>query len=284
MKNLESYLKNKSLIRDRLSYGKAIMFTKLFENSPFNYSYLKKKIPPMGWNWLYFPENYSINDLGKDGHPKRGDFFPKFNGCKRMFAGSEVFFLENVTLDANLTKTIEISNIENKSKSNKKLFFLTLKNTFKKKNKRVLIENQKIVYLDKNHISTKRLSHNLDGYKMLSDINFRFNNVILFKYSALTYNSHRIHYDIEYTRKEEGYKSLLVHGPLLASFLLEFFFSVIRNKDLKSFSFKIIRPVYVNEKITFEIYRNLKDFKNFKIIIINKKLREVKLMANCNLK
>ena len=71
---------------------------------------------------------------------------------------------------------------------------------------------------------------------MLSNINFRFNNIILFKYSVLTYNWHRIHYDIDYTRKEEGYKSLLAWT--VASIISSRIFSVIKNKDLKSFHLK----------------------------------------------
>ena len=104
----------------------------------------------------------------------------------------------------------------------------------------------------------------------------------MFRYSAITYNSHRIHYDLDYTKKKEGYENLLVHGPLLASFSLEYISLIKKTKSIKSFSFKIIKPVYVNEKITLKMYYSVKDKKKFKIVITNR-LKELKLIGTCNL-
>ena len=278
MKDFSYYSKNKNVIKEKLNYNKALIFCRLFNNDTFNFSYLKKKIPPMGWNWLYFSENIPLEKIGTDGHPKRGSFYPKFFGCKRMFAGSELFFLDKVLLDSIATKTSQISKIENKSIKNKKIFFVTVKNIFKIKNKKVLIENQKIVYVDKNFKSKKKSIENHAEYKLLSKANFQFNNIMLFRYSAITFNSHRIHYDVDYTKKEEGYKNLLVHGPLLASFSLEYLNHISKNIQINYFSFKIIKPVYVNEEITFKIFTT-KDNKELKLTVINKSSQEVKLIG-----
>ena len=107
--------------------------------------------------------------------------------------------------------------------------------------------------------------------------NFSFNNIMLFKYSAITYNSHRIHYDLNYAR-EEGYTDLLVHGPLLATFSLDEFRKNIKYK-LTTFKFKMLKPVLVNEKINLKISQNIKNKKEFKAIISCLKSKEIKFVA-----
>ena len=92
-----------------------------------------------------------------------------------------------------------------------------------------------------------------------------FSNILLFRYSSITYNSHRIHYDVEYTRREEGYKDLLVHGPLLATVALDEFRKNI-NYKLTDFEFRMFKPVLVNEEIHLKIFKNIQNKKEFKII------------------
>ena len=210
-------------------------------------------------------------------------FFPKFKGCKRMFAGSEIIFLNNSALNSLSTKISQISKIENKSKNKNQIYLVTIKNTYKVKNKNVLIENQKIIFIEENYKSKKIIKEKNDGYKIITKINTCFDNVILFRYSAITYNSHRIHYDQEYTKKKEGYKDLLVHGPLLASYALEQL-RRMKNLNLESFKFKMLKPVTVNENVILKIFKNLENKKNFRITIVNKNSKEVKFIASCNIK
>jgi len=283
MNNYNNYLKKKHLVKDDLNINKAFMFSNLYKSTFFNYSYVKKKIAPMGWNWLYFSDNHSMENLGDDGHVKRGLVFPKFHGCKRMFAGSELIFFDKVILNNKATKLSQITSIENKSKKKKKIYFVKIKNLFKKQKKKVLIEYQKIVFVDKRYKSKTKKIEKCYEFKIVSKINFSFNNILLFRYSAITYNSHRIHYDLDYTKKKEGYKNLLVHGPLLASFSLEYFSLVKKTKSIKSFKFKILKPVFVNENITLKLYYSLIDKKKFRVVITNY-LKEVKFKGICELK
>lgn len=283
MKDYKNYLKKKYLVKDDLNVNKAITFSKLYKSSFFDYSYIKKKIAPMGWNWLYFSDNYSTETLGEDGHVKSALVFPKFYGCKRMFAGSELLFFDKVILNNKASKISQITCIENKSKEKKKIYFVTIKNVFKVRNKKVLVEYQKIVYINKSYKSKTKKIEKFCEYKIISQTHFSFNNIHLFRYSAITYNSHRIHYDLDYTRKKEGYENLLVHGPLLASFSLEYLSLAKKTKSIKSFSFKIIKPVFVNEKITLKLYYSLKDEKKIKTVITNK-LKELKFIGTCILK
>jgi 3-methylfumaryl-CoA hydratase len=101
---------------------------------------------------------------------------------------------------------------------------------------------------------------------------------MLFKYSAITYNSHRIHYDLNYAREEEGYTDLLVHGPLLATLSLDEFRKNIKYR-LTTFKFKMLKPVIVNEKINLKIFKNIKNKKEFKAIISCLKSKEIKFVA-----
>ena len=111
-------------------------------------------------------------------------------------------------------------------------------------------------------------------------ISFCFNNIILFRYSAITYNSHRIHYDLDYTKKKEGYKNLLVQGPLLASYALEQL-SLIKDLELISFEFRMLKPVFVNEEITVKILKKLDQVNMLKVTVVNKYSNELKLIALC---
>ena len=104
---------------------------------------------------------------------------------------------------------------------------------------------------------------------MIHKKNFKFNNIDLFRYSALTYNSHRIHYDLDYTTNVEGHKNLLVHGPLTATCVINEINSIIK-KDISRYSFSLLKPIYANEKITLKVYRSRLD----KSVIIAKVLKE----------
>ena len=105
--------------------------------------------------------------------------------------------------------------------------------------------------------------------KLLHEKKFKFNNIDLFRYSALTYNSHRIHYDLHYTTDVEGHKNLLVHGPLTATCVINEINNFIK-KDISRYSFSLLKPIYVNEKITLKVYRSRLD----KSVIIAKVLKE----------
>ena len=280
MKNFSKYVGRTKTIKDSININKAKMFSSMFIKNFTKINYLKKKILPYGWHWLYFSEYFPIQESDEDGHPKRGDFFPLFRGFKRMFAGSELEFLDKILIDNIILKTVKISNIEKKTRNNSNIYFVNLKNTFKFKKKIVLIENQKIVFLDKKYKSSGRKIVNETGYKTIYKKQFLFNNILLFRYSALTYNSHRIHYDLEYARKKEGYKNLLVHGPLLSTFSLDLFNFYIK-KEIAKFSFKMIKPVFVNEKIFFKILKCLNDTKNYQLRIVDANSSELKFIATC---
>ena len=230
----------------------------------------KKKIAPYGAHWIFFNENFNKKDLGLDGHPKRGKNIPLLKGYKRMFAGANLVFKKKIYFEDKIKKITEIKPLLKKKSDNKNIYFLNLANTFFRDNLEVLKETQTIVFVKNNHVSNKgkKISNNIN-LKFLHKKNFKFNNIDLFRYSALTYNSHRIHYDLDYTTKVEGHKNLLVHGPLTATYVINEINSFIK-KDISRYSFSLLKPIYVNEKITLEVYRLRSD----KSVIIAKVLKE----------
>tara|TARA_B100001989_G_scaffold97468_1_gene68041 strand:- start:3766 stop:4659 length:894 start_codon:yes stop_codon:yes gene_type:complete len=278
MQNFSNYLKKKIIIKDIFNIKEAEMYKNLFDTYISKSRPIKNKILPYGWHWLYFSDNFPVNEIGSDGHKKRGDFIPSFKGCKRMFAGSEIKFKKEIHFNDKATKVSQIKKIENKSKENKIMYFVIINHIYKVMSKVVLEENQSLVFINQDFKSKKKIllakdKENLLLYKK----NFSFNNIMLFKYSAITYNSHRIHYDLNYAR-EEGYTDLLVHGPLLATFSLDEFRKNIKYK-LTTFKFNMLKPVLVNEKINLKISQNIKNKKEFKAIISCLKSKEIKFVA-----
>ena len=230
----------------------------------------KKKRAPYGVQWIFFNENFIKKDLGLDGHPKRGKNIPLLKGYKRMFAGANLVFKKKIYFEDKIKKITKIKSLLKKKSNNKNIYFLNLANTFFRDKLEVLKEIQTIVFVKNNHVSKngKKISNNIN-LKLLYKKNFKFNNIDLFRYSALTYNSHRIHYDLDYTTNVEGHKNLLVHGPLTATCVINEINSFIK-KDISRYSFSLLKPIYVNENITLKVYRSRLD----KSVIIAKVLKE----------
>ena len=284
MNAFKKYLKEKKISIDNFCIEKAEMFEGLFEGNSSKTNLLKKKILPYGWHWLYFTEIFPFDKMGPDGHEKRGSFLPPFKGCKRMFAGSEIKFKKKITFNDKVKKISQIQKIENKSRENKAIYFVTINHLYKIKNELVLEENQNLVFVNKNFKSKRKILFKKEKeFFFLYKKKFSFDNVSLFRYSAITYNAHRIHYDIQYTKKEEGYENLLVHGPLLAKYALVEFMINIKYK-VKTFEFKMFKPILVNEKVNLKIFQNKENKNEFKFFITDLKSTEVKFLALCTCK
>ncbi|MEC8099801.1 MAG: hypothetical protein VX089_01155, partial [Pseudomonadota bacterium] len=145
MQKLNSFLHKTKITKDELSQEKVDIFNRLLNiNNSFD-AFYKYKTMPFGWHWLFFSHFQSLQKIGEDGHTKRGDFFPVFKGCKRMFAGAEILVLDEAFINSKVTKISQITEINNKSTNDKKAFYVTVENVFKIKNKNVLIEKKKIV-------------------------------------------------------------------------------------------------------------------------------------------
>ena len=266
----------KNIITETIDKNKIMLLKDIIKSDKFLYV---KKLP-YGGHWVFFNKNIPFKEMGIDGHLKRGSFFPKLSGYKRMFAGSSLEFKQDINLNNTIKKESYITEIVRKKNEGGSLYFFKLYNSYKKKNIELLKEIQTIVFVKNNYQkkkkkSNKKIKNNLD---LLLSKRFKYNNIDLFKYSALTNNSHRIHYDFKYAREVEGHKGVLVHGPLIATTVLNEINNVTKKKII-TFNFSIINPILVNEVFTVKIYYYKKSDKFFYIKVYNGQVKKIAFIA-----
>jgi len=273
--NKKKYLNKIITSLDLIKYDKAYLFNNIYRK---NQERLSTKFLPQGWHWIFFNDTILSSHLAEDGHPVRGKFFPKLGGYKRMFASSTIKFHKNFQYNTLVKKTSQVIDIKSFEKTKTKLHFIEIRNIYSIKNRHLLEERQKIAFIKNDFISKGNRSFNLENLIFLCGKKYKLNNIILFRYSALTYNSHRIHYDIDYVRKHEKYKNLLVQGPLLANIIIDNIKKKFKN-NLKEFNFKIYKPIFVNEEFTIKFYENKLNKKKIHIFILKNKEAYVALTA-----
>jgi 3-methylfumaryl-CoA hydratase len=177
-------------------------------------------VPP-GWHWLYFLEAKSASELGTDGHPKKGGFLPPVPLPRRMWAGGRLTFMRPLKVGEAVTRQSEILSVEPKSGRSGHLVFVTVRQTVQAAGETAVVEEQDIVYREAAKAGdplppAKEAPREAEWTRTLVP-----DTVLLFRFSALTFNGHRIHYDRDYATAEEHYPGLVVHGPLQAILLLE---------------------------------------------------------------
>lgn len=204
---------------------------------------------PAGWHWIFFLEAKPPGELGRDGHPKRGGFLPPVPLPRRMWAGGRLEFLRPLIVGENVTRESEILSVEPKSGRSGTLVFVTVRHTVSGESGAALVEEQDIVYRDAAKVGDlsppgKQAPENAQWRRsMMPD------TLMLFRYSALTFNGHRIHYDNAYATSEEYYRGLVVHGPLQATLLLD----LCRHNSkvpLRKFEYRAQYPIFAGETFT----------------------------------
>lgn len=211
-------------------------------------------LPPM-WYWLYFLPRAPQSEIGTDGHPKLGKFLPDTGLPRRMFAGATSTFKKPLRIGSAATKRSNIKSIEEKSgKRSGRMVFVVVEHEISDSEGLCLTESQTIVYRGASTQApniavpeAKPLPPLLHQSKVMPD------PVMLFRFSALTYNAHRIHYDRQYATEEEGYADLVVHGPLTALLLINHFQQCFQNKKIHSFTFRGTSPFFVSRQMTLGI-------------------------------
>jgi 3-methylfumaryl-CoA hydratase len=206
-----------------------------------------EEIPPLA-HWLFFLPQSPEKDLSPDGHPARGGFWPPFPLPRRMWAGGRVRFLRPMEFDLEYERCSTITNIKFTEGKTGKLAFLTLQHDIRRDSKSYVVEEQDIVYRNPSTASSQ-IKAQKSGDKAKSFDHLRTVSttpITLFRFSALTYNSHRIHYDETFARDEEGYEERLVHGPLMAIMLMDHYRQNASEKRVREFAFRAKQPVFVN--------------------------------------
>jgi itaconyl-CoA hydratase/mesaconyl-C4 CoA hydratase len=192
------------------------------------------------WHWCYFLENVPSAEIGLDGHPERGGFLPPANNRNRMWAGGRVTFEGDLKIGVPARKTSTIKNIQEKQGKTGALLFVTLTHEIEQLGRRVIIEEQDIVYREP---SPPKLTGTEVQPVAQWQRTIEPTPVLLFRYSAITFNAHRIHYDYPYVTEQEGYPGLVVHGPMLATFMVQAFQAANPQARLKHLNYRGLRPM-----------------------------------------
>ena len=199
-------------------------------------------LPPL-WHWLYFLPSARQSALGPDGHPRRGGFLPPVLLPRRMWAGGQLEFFQPLRVGDAIERTSTIDDVTIKSGRSGELCFVRVRHEVRSPRGLALREFHDIVYRPNPAPGAPAPAGEPapDGQwseRIVPD------DVLLFRYSALTFNGHRIHYDRRYVTEVEGYPGLIVHGPLLATVLAGFGGRQFAGREAKSFAFRALKPVF----------------------------------------
>ena len=206
-----------------------------------------EEIPPLA-HWLYFLPRARQSALGDDGHPRRGGFLPPVPLPRRMWAGGRLAFLQPLRVGEVLARTSRIVSVDAKLGRSGPLAFVTVRHEITGDRGLALTEEHDIVYRE----APQPGASASPPQPAPADAHFARtivpDEVLLFRYSALTFNGHRIHYDRRWCEQAEGYPGLVVHGPLIATLLLDLLRRERPAARVRRFRFTAVRP-------TFDIHR-----------------------------
>jgi 3-methylfumaryl-CoA hydratase len=202
-------------------------------------------LPPL-WHWLYFLPMHAQADIGPDGHAKRGGFMPPVPLPRRMWAGSDFEFHEPLRVGDMLSRTSTIVDVKEKAGRTGSLIFVKVRHEIRRNGeaKVALTEHHNIVYRAAAEPGDVPPPPQATPPESAWQRTIVPDDVLLFRYSALTFNGHRIHYDRKYVTEVEGYPGLIVHGPLIATLLMDLLRRQLPEAKVLRFEFKAVRPTF----------------------------------------
>ncbi|OZI42844.1 FAS1-like dehydratase domain-containing protein [Bordetella genomosp. 4] len=196
-------------------------------------------LPPL-WQWAFFIAPVGMDGLGRDGHPARGGFLPPADDRNRMWAGGRVTFHQPLRVGIPAERRSTVVDVREKTGRTGALLFVTVRHEYRQEGVLAIEEEQDIVYRQPS-------PPKLVGTDVPPASQWREpvnpSPVLLFRYSAVTFNGHRIHYDHPYVTGTEGYPGLVVHGPMIATFMLAAFCHAHPAARLEQFSYRGLRPL-----------------------------------------
>ena len=200
-------------------------------------------LPPL-WHWLHFLPIHALAESGPDGHAARGGFLPPVPLPRRMWAGSRLTFLKPLRVGARIDRISSVTKVDGKDGRSGPLVFVTVRHVMSDTTGPAIEEEHDIVYRAMPQSGSTLPEAPPAPAHPEWDHPVNPDAVLLFRYSALTFNSHRIHYDRSYVTEVEGYPGLIVHGPLIATLLLDGLARVHPAKTVRDFSFRAVSPIF----------------------------------------
>ena len=200
-------------------------------------------LPPL-WHWLYFLPIHRLSASGPDGHAARGDFLPPVPLPRRMWAGSRMEFHHPLRIGDAMARTSRIRDVKVKEGRTGPLVFVVVQHEISVGGVIALTEEHDIVYRDNPRPGDAVLPPIAAPVAPTWSRTVESDPVLLFRYSALTFNSHRIHYDRRYVAEVEGYPGLVVHGPLIATLLVDLLRRHLPHEAMTHFVFRAFKPLF----------------------------------------
>ena len=207
------------------------------------------ELPPL-WHWLYFLPMPRQSEIGPDGHARRGGFLPPVPLPRRMWAGSQFRFLSPLRVGDSLRRVSTIENVSEKTGRTGALVFVKVRHEIHANGAASpsLIEHHDIVYREAarpgDPVPPPAVNPSPAPASAAWENKWVPDDVLLFRYSALTFNGHRIHYDRRYVTEVEGYPGLIVHGPLIATLLIDLLRSQMPKARIATFEFRALRAMF----------------------------------------
>ena len=212
---------------------------------------------PFTVHWCLAQPVFPMSMLGADGHPTRGGFLPPVPLPRRMWAGGEIEFRDALRVGDESTRTSRISDVTVKIGSTGQLCFVSVEHTVTSSRGVAIRERQDIVYREMTGAQAsapaKAASPPPAAQHRETHVS---DSVLLFRYSALTFNGHRIHYDRDYVTKVEGYPGLIFHGPLQAAFIVEMAAKLRGGKAPKKFTYRGVQPLFEGSEFSINANDN----------------------------
>lgn len=246
--HLQSWVGNSHSIRERIAPfpSNALAATLDREDPAYEEG---TPLPPL-WHWLHFLDVFKLRDAGYDGHAALGTFLPPVPLPRRMWAGSRLRFHAPMRIGATLRKVSTVQSVTPKTGRTGALCFVTLRHQVFDGDTLGIDEEHDIVYRDAANpgsappVPPQAPDHSTFSRQVTPD------PVLLFRYSALTFNGHRIHYDHPFCTGTEGYDGLVVHGPLLATLMLDLLRRQYPDRAVASFEFRAVSTVIADQRFT----------------------------------
>ncbi len=212
-------------------------------------------LPPL-WHWLYFLRSARLSALGRDGHPAKGGFLPPVALPRRMWAGGRFGFAAPLHIGQRVRKHSEILNVALKQGRSGSLCFVTVRHTLTPDGgPDAFWEEHDIVYREDPAPGASPVLTDPVGTNWTVSETVTPSEVMLFRYSALTFNGHRIHYDRDYARDVEGHGGLVVHGPLIATVLMDLAQRMAQGAAPRGFAFRAASPLFDTAPFTLHARR-----------------------------
>lgn len=204
-------------------------------------------LPPLA-HWLYFLPLAKTGELGADGHPRRGGFLPPVPLPRRMWAGGRFRFPQPLRVGDTVTRVSRIADVNVKRGRSGALAFVTVRHEISNARGLALTEEHDIVYRERTIADAPAAPPQPAPADETFAREIVPDPVLLFRYSALTFNGHRIHYDRPYATEVEGYPGLIVHGPLIATLLADLLRRQIPEARFETFDFKALAPLFDTDR------------------------------------